>query len=350
MRSAWRGLGGRRSCPRAQVALGSASAQGARGKHPRTLAAGAEPRACRRTQAAERRFALARRDRRLAGDQRLPNATAVEHARRVRPSRRHRRYLRPDSFQPVRIELFGDEIESIRPFRVETQRSHKRLDAIDVTAVVGTAKRNRKPPPPGRRGRQGASCRLSSSAKLVPARRTRRPRTRGTAISGRLAQPQGFHTVDNVFAARQHSLRSLRRPSRPARWKRPAICGSNRSSVSAGDIAKVRDELDAAGRGQEVFIVCQTEAEIERLQQSSARRGWPRRRPLAFSPRPSAGRLPPRAAADRAGQRRRAVPSRRPARPARAAASGPRDRQLSRAARGRSMSSTCRTASAAIAD
>ena len=33
----------------------------------------------------------------------------------------------------------------------------------------------------------------------------------------------------------------------------------------SGDIAKVRQELDAAGAGQEVLVVCQTEAEARRL-------------------------------------------------------------------------------------
>ena len=33
----------------------------------------------------------------------------------------------------------------------------------------------------------------------------------------------------------------------------------------SGDISRVRDELDDAGAGQEVFLVCQTEAEVRRL-------------------------------------------------------------------------------------
>ena len=33
----------------------------------------------------------------------------------------------------------------------------------------------------------------------------------------------------------------------------------------SGDINKVRDELDEAGAGQEMFLVCQTEAEVRRL-------------------------------------------------------------------------------------
>ena len=37
----------------------------------------------------------------------------------------------PDADDPVRIELFGDEVESIRRFDVATQRSLETLDAID---------------------------------------------------------------------------------------------------------------------------------------------------------------------------------------------------------------------------
>ena len=61
--------------------------------------------------------------------------------------------------------------------------------------------------------------------------------------------------------------RSRRRPSPAARSKRPANCGSKASSDSPATSAKVRDELDTAGAGQEVIIVCQTEAEIERLRE-----------------------------------------------------------------------------------
>src|SRR5690606_11781567 len=39
----------------------------------------------------------------------------------------------PPSGQPTRIELFGDEIESIRVFDVETQRSSERLSELHVT-------------------------------------------------------------------------------------------------------------------------------------------------------------------------------------------------------------------------
>ncbi len=42
----------------------------------------------------------------------------------------------PDAFDPVRIEFFGDEIESIRTFDVETQRTVETLEQIDITLVA----------------------------------------------------------------------------------------------------------------------------------------------------------------------------------------------------------------------
>ncbi|MGD0518861.1 MAG: transcription-repair coupling factor, partial [Thermoguttaceae bacterium] len=39
----------------------------------------------------------------------------------------------PDWFDPVRIEFFGDEIESIRRFEVSSQRSLEKLESVEVT-------------------------------------------------------------------------------------------------------------------------------------------------------------------------------------------------------------------------
>src|SRR4051812_22035295 len=42
----------------------------------------------------------------------------------------------PDAGEPVRIEFFGDEIESIRPFDAETQRSLDRWGTVTLTASL----------------------------------------------------------------------------------------------------------------------------------------------------------------------------------------------------------------------
>ncbi len=41
----------------------------------------------------------------------------------------------PDWYEPVRIEFFGDTVESIRTFEVATQRSTGSLDSFDVTVL-----------------------------------------------------------------------------------------------------------------------------------------------------------------------------------------------------------------------
>ncbi len=45
----------------------------------------------------------------------------------------------PDWTQPVRIECFGDEIESIRQFDIQTQRSVAPLDSVEITLLDNVA-------------------------------------------------------------------------------------------------------------------------------------------------------------------------------------------------------------------
>ncbi len=114
----------------------------------------------------------------------------------------------PDWFQPVRIELFGDEIESIRPFEVESQRSHQRLETIDVTAVVGAVPREAastpSPPAPLPEG----EGRLAHLADYLPPQswfllvEPGDLESEGRQYLERLARPQGFHTVADVIRQR----------------------------------------------------------------------------------------------------------------------------------------------------
>jgi transcription-repair coupling factor (superfamily II helicase) len=41
----------------------------------------------------------------------------------------------PDWYEPVRIEFFGDSVESIRSFEVASQRSTGSLDRLDITVL-----------------------------------------------------------------------------------------------------------------------------------------------------------------------------------------------------------------------
>ncbi len=178
----------------------------------------------------------------------------------------------PDWFNPVRIELFGDEIESMRQFEVESQRSLERLEAVEITAVMGTTQRETAsgaPSAPASLPEGEGSC--AHLADYLPPRswflliEPEALESEGRQYLERLDRPQGFHSVADVIR------RAIQFPSITASaiatGSLETTCRLPIESVErfSGHIDKVREELDDAGRGQEVFLICQTEAEIRRL-------------------------------------------------------------------------------------
>jgi transcription-repair coupling factor (superfamily II helicase) len=204
----------------------------------------------------------------------------------------------PDWDWPVRVEFFGDEIESIRRFEISSQRSLEPLEAIDVT-IVGQSSLDRahlsdylpagswllllEPMELEQQGRQylermeqtsenairsagvppASSAAGATSISVDVGETSTSNQAGGTpALRGTKAQ---FHTVSEVLK------QAFRFPSVVASAVATAsletTCRLKIESVErfSGDINRVRDELDEAGMGQEVFVVCQTEAEARRL-------------------------------------------------------------------------------------
>jgi transcription-repair coupling factor (superfamily II helicase) len=166
----------------------------------------------------------------------------------------------PDWYDPVRVELFGDEVESIRRFEVATQRSLESLEAIDVTVM-----------PQGTEDREHFANYLPEGSwfyVIEPAD----VEEEGRRFLERLERPQDAHSVPTTL--RQITrFPNLTASSVPA-GTMETTCHLGLESVErfSGDINKVRDELDASmgatgTEGQQVFIVCQTEAESKRLQE-----------------------------------------------------------------------------------
>jgi transcription-repair coupling factor (superfamily II helicase) len=159
----------------------------------------------------------------------------------------------PDWSDPVRIEFFGDQIESIRRFEISSQRSLGKLDAVDLTAVEPNAKY---------RGHLADYLPAGSWFLLVEPEELQEE---GAHYLQRLERPQDVHSVAAVLE------QVLRFPSITASALAASsletTCQLKIESVErfSGDIGKVRDELDEAGTGQDVFLVCQTEAEVRRL-------------------------------------------------------------------------------------
>ena len=153
----------------------------------------------------------------------------------------------------MRLELFGDEIESIRRFEVSSQRSLGSLDGVEVTVLQPLLKG---------RGHFADFLPPESWFLLVEPGDLE---TEGRHYLERLERPQELYAVADVL--RQVYRFPSVTASAVAAGSLETTCRLKIESVErfSGDIGKVRDELDEAGAGQEVFLVCQTEAEVRRL-------------------------------------------------------------------------------------
>jgi len=159
----------------------------------------------------------------------------------------------PDWHQPVRIEFFDDELESIREFDVRSQRSLQSLDSVEVTVLEPT-------PTDG-----GHFSDYLSSGSAFLMLEPEKSEEEAKRYLTRLERPQDFHSFSQVM--RQVARFPVATASAIARGSLGATCRLHIESVErfSGEIDRVRSELDRVGEGQEVFVVCQTEAETERL-------------------------------------------------------------------------------------
>ncbi|RIK82297.1 MAG: transcription-repair coupling factor [Planctomycetota bacterium] len=166
----------------------------------------------------------------------------------------------PDWYEPVRIELFGDTIESIRRFDVAGQRSLAALDAVDVTMLSGSAP-----------DREHLSIYLPADTWTLlvePGEIDEQARH----FLERVEDPQAYHSATAVMAELfKFGCASMESVSvgtggvtshvAEAYFRLPVESVERLS----GDINRVRTELDIVGRGQKVAVVCRTDAEAERL-------------------------------------------------------------------------------------
>ena len=157
--------------------------------------------------------------------------------------------------QPVRIELFGDEIDSIRRFDVVSQRSLETLDEVELTVLQPTADQH-----------EALTAYLPASSWFMLLEPDVMAEE-GKHFLERQERPGDYHTVASMLG---HISRfAVATAAALPRGAAGIHCSLKVESVErfSGDISRVRDELDRIGEGQEVFVVVQTEAEAERLQE-----------------------------------------------------------------------------------
>ncbi|MFM8704751.1 MAG: DEAD/DEAH box helicase, partial [Planctomycetia bacterium] len=162
--------------------------------------------------------------------------------------------------RPVRVELFGDEIESLRTFDTVSQRSVEKLESIDLTALALCND-----------AAAGGPQRRTQLADIVP------PGSWWVLVEpGELAQ-EAKRTFDRLKGAAEVSdpeevfARIYRFPSvtlaSVAQSSLEATATLSIESVErfTGVLDRVCEELATVGRDQEVWIVAPTEAEEKRL-------------------------------------------------------------------------------------
>ncbi len=180
----------------------------------------------------------------------------------------------PDADAPYRLELFGDEIESLRQFAADTQRSLRDLTAASVLALAAV----HEPDAPAREasslagasGSHGGSDRghltdyLPANAWVI-------------LIEPDDLHEQGRHFLDrtgdrvglfSIAGTLQHLLKfpsvtvsALPASSVETTWHLRV------ESVErfSGNVARIRDELDQVAATERVLIACHNDAECKRL-------------------------------------------------------------------------------------
>ncbi|MCS7239185.1 MAG: transcription-repair coupling factor [Thermoguttaceae bacterium] len=165
----------------------------------------------------------------------------------------------PNSPQPVRLELWDDQIESIRTFDLASQRSVSRQDRITIS-LIGLDKPE-----------TASLCHHLPAEAVVVLVEPARTREEHRLFLERQDSPQGLFSFGSL-------AERISQFGRACLWTfAPAVYGPTwkvrAGSVErlSGQMDRVCSEIDEIAGSQEVYLVCETEAEITRLGELFAR-------------------------------------------------------------------------------
>jgi transcription-repair coupling factor (superfamily II helicase) len=159
----------------------------------------------------------------------------------------------PDWLLPVRLELFDDEIESIRQFELGTQRSTADVGQIEITVLS-----------PDFKERAHFWDYLASETLVLQ------------------VEPQELHQQAEQYLQRVQRRADFFELAEAARnWAKFPVATIERLAVGVlenqwrmgsesiedfgGDVAELRKELDRIGSGQSVHVVARVDGELERI-------------------------------------------------------------------------------------
>ena len=156
--------------------------------------------------------------------------------------------------RPVRMELFGDEVESLRTFDTVSQRSVDTLEAIDLTALGagGTTRRTHLADilPAG-----------SWWALVEPGECAEEAKRTYERLKGAAAVSDPEETFARIYRFPSVTLAAVA----PSSLEATATLAIESVERFTGVLDRVCEELATVGKDQEVWIVAPTEAEERRL-------------------------------------------------------------------------------------
>ncbi len=162
----------------------------------------------------------------------------------------------PDAQNPFRLEFFGEELESIRQFAVQTQRSLEKKSELFVLKIEVRAEAGQSNGFLLDYFPKGSIAALVEPADL---------KEQGKHFFERVGDPTGLFTVAGAFAE------LMKRPTvTVSALPRPSVEATVHLRVESierfsGNVNRVKDELDAVAGTDTVYIACQTAAEVQRL-------------------------------------------------------------------------------------
>lgn len=159
-----------------------------------------------------------------------------------------------DATDPFRIELFGDDVESIREFSVDSQRSLREVDSVELTSFG-----------------ESTDDEMTHLAQLLPPTapialvEPLELKEEGRQYLARSEETSGLFSVEEAWArlvARPTVIvSSLPHPTVET------VCSLRIESVErfSGEVGKVKDELDRTVGNESVLLLAHNEGERQRL-------------------------------------------------------------------------------------
>ncbi len=154
--------------------------------------------------------------------------------------------------RPVRLELFGDDIESLRTFDTVSQRSVAALDAIELTALAATSAT-----------RHAHISDLLPPGSLVAFVEPAEVLEEASRMHARLATA-GLFTPDDVLARLRRFPSVTLSALAPSSLDATATLAVESVERFTGVLDRVTAELETVGKDQEVWVVAPSDAEEQR--------------------------------------------------------------------------------------